>query len=159
MEQIPADLPPFRFLGVINLLAIDTVTGMVKVTAESGEITYIQPAEALKFAEWAQGRLDLLAQAQSRLDAEVREARRRLEQKRGQFTVSIWESATSPAPLAPIQIRAKMPLAAVVFALQQAQLSSADYVVVSGDEMQTEYYHVKLTGRHLTYDRTVLGSP
>jgi hypothetical protein len=61
MEQIPADLPPFRFLGVIRSLEIDAVTGMVKVTAETGEITYIQPGEALKFAEWAQGCLGQLA--------------------------------------------------------------------------------------------------
>lgn len=47
-----ADLPPFRFLARIHLLEIDAVTGMVKVTAETGEITYIQPAEAVKFSEW-----------------------------------------------------------------------------------------------------------
>jgi hypothetical protein len=158
MEQMPADLPPFRFLGSIHLLEIDAVTGMVKVTAENGEITYIQPAEAMKIAEWVQTRKELLAQAQSRLDAEVREARRRLGQGRTQFTVSIWESTESPAALATIQISAKMPVGALVFALQQAQISSAGYVVVSDDEMQTEFYHVKLTGRHLTYDRAVTGS-
>jgi hypothetical protein len=158
MEQIPADLPPFRFLGSIHLLEIDAVTGMVKVTAESGEITYIQPAGAVKLAEWVQARRDLLAQAQSRLDAEVRETRRRLGQDRTQFTVSIWESTTSPAALTTISIRAKMPLGAMVFALQQAQISSAGYVVVGDVEMQTEFYHVKLTGRHLTYDRAVPGS-
>jgi len=117
MDQIPADLPPFRFLGSICLLEIDAGTGMVKVTAESGEITYIQPAEAVKLAEWVQTHKDLLGQAQSRLDVEVREAGRRLEQNRTQFTVSIWESTTSPAALATIQIRAKMPLSAMVFAM------------------------------------------
>ncbi len=75
-----------------------------------------------------------------------------------QFAVSIWETVTSPAPLATIPISAKMPLGAMVFAMQQAQISSADYVVVSYDEMQTEFYHVKLTSRHLTYDRAVPGS-
>src|SRR5260370_440 len=75
---MPADLPPFRFLGSIHLLEIDAVTGMVKVTPENAEITYIQPAEAMKFAGWVQTRKEVLAQAQSRLDAEVREARRRL---------------------------------------------------------------------------------
>lgn len=44
MEQISADLLPRWFLGVIRLLEIDAVTGMVKVTAEDGQITYIQPA-------------------------------------------------------------------------------------------------------------------
>ena len=79
--QIPADLPPRWFLGVIRELSIDTVTGMVKVEAENGQITYIQPAQALKFAEWVRERKDQLAQAQSRLDAEVQEARRRLGQQ------------------------------------------------------------------------------
>lgn len=162
MDQIPADLPPFRFLGKIRLLEIDAVTGMVKVTAESGERTYIQPAEAVKFAEWVQGCLDQLAQAQNRLDAEVQEARRRLGQKTP-FTVSIWESPESTAPLAPIPIVAKMPLSAMMFAMRQARLSRADYVLVSysegEDEIQTDFYHVKLTGEHITYDRAVPGPP
>src|SRR5712692_2969709 len=101
MKQMPADLPPFRFLGSIRLLEIDAVTGMVKMTAESGEITSIQPAEAVKFAKWVQGCLDQLAQAQNRLDAEVREATRRLGQKTS-FTVSLWESPTSPTALATV---------------------------------------------------------
>lgn len=44
-----------------------------------------------------------------------------------------------------------MPLGAMVFAMQQAQISSAGYVVVSYDEMQTEFYNVKLTSKHITY--------
>jgi hypothetical protein len=71
MKQIPADLPPRWFLGVIHELSIDAVTGMVKVTAEDGHITYIQPARALKLAEWALACKDQLAEAQTRLDAEV----------------------------------------------------------------------------------------
>lgn len=112
----------------------------------------------MKFAEWAQERKDQLAQAQSRLDAEVQEARRRLGQKTS-FTVSIWESAESPEPRAVVPIVAKMPLSAMVFALQQARISSAGYVLVSDSEVKAEFYHVKLTGKHITYDSAVPGPP
>jgi hypothetical protein len=158
MEQMPADLPPFRFLGIIRLLEIDAVTGMVKVTAETGEITYIQPAQALKFAEWALGCRDQLAEAQNHLDADVREARQRLGQKTS-FTVSLWEGAESPEPRAVVPIVAKMPLSAMIFAMQRARISSAGYVLVSSDEIEAEFYHVKLTGEHITYDRAVPGPP
>lgn len=72
-----------------------------------------------------------------------------------QFTVSFWESTTAPVPLATIPIQAKMPLGAMVFAMQAAAISSADYIVIAWDDQQTAFYHVKLDGKNITYDRTL----
>ncbi len=71
------------------------------------------------------------------------------------FTVSFWESTTAPVPLATIPIQAKMPLGAMVFAMQAAAISHAGSVVVAWDDQQTAFYHVTLDGKNITYDRTV----
>ena len=58
-----------------------------------------------------------------------------------------------------VQAVTKMPLSAMVFAMQQAHISRAGYVLVSDGEMEAEFYHVKLTGEHITFDRAVPGPP
>lgn len=72
-----------------------------------------------------------------------------------QFTVSFWESTMARVPFANVPITAKMPLGAVVFAMQATAISHANYVVVTWDDQQTALYHVKLDGKNLTYDRAV----
>lgn len=71
------------------------------------------------------------------------------------FTVSFWESTTAPVPLANVPITAKMPLGAVVFAMQAATISHAAYVVVAWENQQTEFFHFTLDGKNLTYDRAM----
>ena len=72
-----------------------------------------------------------------------------------QFTVSFWESTTSPVPLATIPVKAKMPLGAMVFAMQAAAISHAEYVGITWDDQQTAFYHVELDGKNITFDRAV----
>jgi hypothetical protein len=50
---------------------------------------------------------------------------------------------------------AKMPLGAVVFAMQQAQISQAGYVLVSHEQEQTEYHNIRLDRAKIHYDRAV----
>jgi hypothetical protein len=75
---------------------------------------------------------------------------------RAPFTVTFWESTEAAEPLATVQMAAKMPLGALVFAMQQEQISRAGYVLVSHEQEQAEFYNVWLDKAKIHYDRAVL---
>ena len=72
------------------------------------------------------------------------------------FQVSLFHILTDSTPFATLQISAKMPLGALVFAMQQAQVRKADRVVVKDGEEQTAFYNVQIQGGSITYERAVL---
>ncbi len=76
-----------------------------------------------------------------------------LKTTRTPFTVTFWESAKAAEPLATVPMVAKMPLGALVFAMQQEQITQAGYVLVSHEQEQAEFYNVRLDRAKIHYDR------
>ncbi len=84
-----------------------------------------------------------------------------IQPTRTQFRVLIWLVET-PAPYAIISVIAKMPLSALAFAMEQQRLTRAEYVLVCWDDpddpeyhFEHDFWHVKIVGTCLTYDRAV----
>lgn len=75
---------------------------------------------------------------------------------RTQFQVSLFHTITDPVPFTTIPITAKMPLGAMVFALQRMHIASVARVDVTYGEEQTTFYHVVVDSEHIRFDREVL---
>jgi hypothetical protein len=73
-----------------------------------------------------------------------------------QFQVALFREIDDATPFATVSITAKMPLGAMVFALNRLHVSSAGRVDVTWGEEQTEFYNVVISGESITYDRAVL---
>jgi hypothetical protein len=71
------------------------------------------------------------------------------------FEVTLWQTPDAPAPFATVPMNAKMPLGALVFAMQSAQVKKAGYAVVSIASGQTTFYNVRLNRERVTYERHV----
>jgi hypothetical protein len=77
------------------------------------------------------------------------------------FQVRLFRSVDENEPFVILPITAKMPLSAMVIAMQQARVSHADYVTVRWEDpdegtLETEFYHVKINRTHITYDRALV---
>ena len=76
------------------------------------------------------------------------------------FQVRLFHEVEDEEPFVLLPVTAKMPLSAMIFAMQQARVASAGYVTVRWEDpdgtLETEFYHVKIDGTHLTYDRAVV---
>jgi hypothetical protein len=78
------------------------------------------------------------------------------------FQVRLFHSTNeNEEPFVLLTITAKMPLSAMIFAMQQAHVHSANYVTVRWEDpeegtLETEFYHARIEGMHLTYDRAVV---
>jgi hypothetical protein len=76
------------------------------------------------------------------------------------FQVRLFHSPDDEEPFILLPITAKMPLGAMIFAMQQAHVTYADYVTVRWEDpkeglLETEFYHAKIDGTSLTYDRAI----
>jgi hypothetical protein len=94
----------------------------------------------------------LIGEIETRLSAQAQKDRAAL---RAHFEVTLWETADSPTPFATIPVNAKMPLGALVFAMNGAHIKKAGYARVRFDGGQAEYYHVRIDRTQLHYDRAV----
>jgi|SRR5882762_5238695 len=73
-----------------------------------------------------------------------------------QFQVALFHTIDGTEPFTTIETEAKMPLSAMVFALNCLRVKSAGRVDVTWGEEVQEFYNVKINGEHITYDRAVV---
>lgn len=93
------------------------------------------------------------------LEAELSvQAQPKITASRTQFEVTFWEAPESSEPFATVPVRAKMPLGALVFAMNGKHIKKAGYALVTSTEdtaYQVEYYNVRMGQTKLHYDRLV----
>ncbi len=73
-----------------------------------------------------------------------------------QFQVALFHTIDGTEPFTTIEIEAKMPLSAMVFALNRLRVKSAGRVDVTWGEEVQEFYNAKINGESITYDRAVV---